>query len=90
MITAHIKDPGGSDRFLNLVDFQWLMAGVGWWIDLSRLQSDKAYIDECLQRALTSHSDLLRKRRSTCGAVRIRIAPLPCRPHSSAWHCDGR
>lgn len=62
MNAAHIKDPEGSNRFLNLVDFKWLMAGMGWWVDLSLLQSDKGYVDECLQRALTSDSELLRKR----------------------------
>ena len=51
-----------DDVFLNLVDFKWLMAGVGWWVSLSRLQSDRAYIDECLQRALRSGSQLLRER----------------------------
>jgi hypothetical protein len=62
MNTAHTQGPEGSDFFLNLVDFKWLMAGVGWWVDLSRLQSDRAYIDECLQLALSSDSELLRKR----------------------------
>ena len=61
MNAAHIKGPEGNDAFLNLVDFKWLMAGVGWWVNLSRLQSDRAYIDECLQRALRSDSELLRK-----------------------------
>jgi hypothetical protein len=51
-----------DDIFLNLVDFKWLMAGVGWWVNLSRLQSDLGYIDECLQRALKSDSELLRRR----------------------------
>jgi len=78
MNTAHIKDPEGSDRFLNLVDFKWLMAGMGWWVDLSRLQSDKAYIDECLQRALTSDSELLRKRSVEMLGLR----------HGSDAHCD--
>jgi hypothetical protein len=50
-----------SEFFINLVDFKWLMAGVGWWVDLSRLQSDRTYIDECLQRALKSDSELLRR-----------------------------
>jgi hypothetical protein len=54
--------PEGTNFFLNLVDFKWLMAGVGWWVDLSRLQSDRAYIDECLQRALKTNSELLRQR----------------------------
>ncbi|MDN8618098.1 hypothetical protein [Variovorax ginsengisoli] len=62
MNAAHTRDPEGSTRFLNLVSFKWLMAGMGWRVDLSRLQSDEAYIDECLQRALTSDSELLRKR----------------------------
>jgi hypothetical protein len=56
------KRPEGSASFLDLVDFKWLMAGVGWWVDLSRLQRDGAYMDECLQRALGSGSWLLRKR----------------------------
>lgn len=62
MNATHTKDPEGSVAFLNLVDFKWLMAGVGWWVDLSRLQYDRAYIDECLQRALKSDSQLLQER----------------------------
>jgi hypothetical protein len=62
MNAMQTKGSEGNDRFLNLVDFKWLMAGVGWRVDLSRLQSDRAYMDECLQRALRSESELLRKR----------------------------
>jgi hypothetical protein len=62
MNATHAKGWEGSDGFLNLVDFKWLMAGMGWWVDLSRLQSDRPYIDECLQRALRSDSELLRQR----------------------------
>jgi hypothetical protein len=47
---------------VELVDFKWLMAGVGWWVDLSRLQRDKDYADECLHRAVGSGSQLLRER----------------------------
>jgi hypothetical protein len=74
MNTAHIKAPEGSDRFLNLVDFKWLMAGIGWWVNLSRLQSDKAYLDECLQRAMTSDSELLRKR----SVAMLGLSDAPC------------
>lgn len=49
-----------TESLLNLVDFKWLMAGVGWWVNLSRLQRDGVYMHECLQRALTSDSELLR------------------------------
>jgi len=73
MNTIHIKDPEGRDRFLNLVDFKWLMAGMGWRVDLSRLQSDEAYIDECLQRALKSDSELLRR----CSAEMLGLRRRP-------------
>jgi hypothetical protein len=62
MDTTHIIGAREDDFVLNRVDFKWLMAGVGWWVDLSRLQNDRVYVDECLQRALRSNSELLRKR----------------------------
>ena len=90
MNTAHIKAPEGSDRFLNLVDFKWLMAGVGWWVNLSRLQSDKAYVDECLQRAMTTDSELLQKR----SVEMLGLSDTQCDTAMSftwiAWHCEGR
>jgi hypothetical protein len=48
--------------FVDLVDFKWLMAGLGWWVDLSRLQRDKAYADECVARGIASGSQLVRQR----------------------------
>jgi hypothetical protein len=51
-----------DDIFIKLVDFKWLMSGVGWWVNLSRLQRDTAYMDECLQRAMSSDSKLLHER----------------------------
>ena len=53
--------PSGQG-FVDLVDFKWLMAGVGWWVNLSRLQKDAAYAHDCLQRALCSGLPLLRER----------------------------
>jgi hypothetical protein len=37
--------PSTDDRLVLLeeVDFKWLMAGHGWWIDTSRLHNDPAY-----------------------------------------------
>ena len=61
MNTAYTQVQEANDAFLNLVDFKWLMAGVGWWVNLTRLQLDRAYCDECLQRALESGSELLRE-----------------------------
>lgn len=51
-----------QDVFLKLVNFKWLMAGAGWRVNLSRLQTDPCYIKECLQRAMASDSQLLRER----------------------------
>lgn len=51
-----------GDALLGLVDFKWLMAGVGCRVDLTRLQRDAAYAQACLQRGLTSSSELLRRR----------------------------
>lgn len=60
-MTTHRQARGGNETFLNLVAFKWLMAGMGWRVDLSRLQHDSAYVDECLQRALRSDSRSLRE-----------------------------
>ncbi|WP_147277618.1 hypothetical protein [Acidovorax sp. BoFeN1] len=76
-----------DDPFLNLVYFKWLMAGVGWWVDLSRLQSDRVYIDECLQRALKSDSELLRKRGVDLLGLR---STQPSRAQPPVGHCGRR
>lgn len=52
MNTAHIKDMRESDRFLNLIDFKWLMARVDWWFNLFRLQCDQACISASVCNAL--------------------------------------
>lgn len=67
-ICSQARESDGN--FLNLVDFKWLMAGIGWWVNLSRLQSDGAYANECLQRALRSESELLRERSMDLLALR--------------------
>ena len=51
-----------DDVLLDMVDFTWLRAGGGWWVNLLRPQSDSTCIDDCLQRALRSDSELLRER----------------------------
>jgi hypothetical protein len=91
MNSAGIKDPERSDRFLRMVDFKWLMAGMGWWVDLTRLRTEAAYFDQCLQRALTSDSELLRSRSvellgSQCGRRTDLDGPLP---RSSAMRFEG-
>ena len=68
---THTQAADGHNAFLNLVDFKWLMAGAGWWVNLSRLQRDWAYADECLQRALKSDSELLRERGTELLGLRL-------------------
>ena len=48
------------DGFLGEVDFKWLMAGQGCWIDPDRLHSDRVYASDCLKTALNSSCDVLR------------------------------
>ena len=59
---AH-SDPGNHQRsdMLIEVDFKWLMAGIGCWIDPERLRVDPAYAHAKLQRALTSDCEPLRR-----------------------------
>ena len=49
-----------STSLLARVDFKWLMAGQGWWIDPHRFESDGAYAVEVLLFALASESRTLR------------------------------
>ncbi len=54
MDAAHVVD----DRLLMLevVDFKWLMAGQGWWVDETRLHSDPHYAAHLLE--IAEHSEL--------------------------------
>ena len=36
------------------VDFKWLMAGQGWWVDSDRMKNDPIYASACIQSALNS------------------------------------
>jgi hypothetical protein len=51
-----------DDGLLTMVDFKWLMAGLGWRVDLTRMRRDAAYLGECARRGLASESTLLRER----------------------------
>jgi hypothetical protein len=73
MITTNAIGRERDDAFLSLVDLKWLMAGLGWWVSLSRLQSDRGYRYECLQQALGSGSELLRERSMEL----LRLLPAP-------------
>jgi hypothetical protein len=40
-----------GDTLLAEVDFKWLMAGQGCWVDAVRLHQDRAYASACLATA---------------------------------------
>ena len=42
------------------VDFKWLMAGQGWWIDTNRFHGDPVYAASLLRLAMASPSFALR------------------------------
>ena len=42
------------------VDFKWLMAGQGCWVDPARLRADPLYAANCLGAALHSPCEALR------------------------------
>jgi hypothetical protein len=46
---------------LTEVDFKWLMAGIGIWIDPTQLHLDPVYAQANLQNALRSHCEPLRR-----------------------------
>jgi hypothetical protein len=50
-----------DENLLALVDFKWLMVGLGWRIDLTRLRRDAAYLGECARLGLSSELPLLRQ-----------------------------
>jgi len=49
-----------ATHLLAEVDFKWLMAGQGCWVDPQRLLSDPAYAHQCLESAKNSPCDALR------------------------------
>ena len=57
-----IGAPRPEPPLLDLVSFKWLMAGQGWWVNLSRMRQDPAYARSCAQAGLGSGQALLQQR----------------------------
>lgn len=49
------------ELLLEAVNFKWLMAGMGWWVDMSRFHNDARYAAHYLTLAAQSESPELRK-----------------------------
>lgn len=46
---------------LEEVNFKWLMAGMGWWVDMSRFRTDPVYAGHYLNLAKATESVELRQ-----------------------------
>lgn len=68
------KARDGNDTLFTLPDFRWLMAAVGWRVELSCLQHDLVYADECVQRGLASDCQPLRQRSAESQPLLYRLA----------------
>jgi hypothetical protein len=44
---------------LEEIDFKWLMAGQGWWVDTQRLHNDRSYAEHWLAMADVTQSAAL-------------------------------
>jgi len=51
-----------DDELAQLVDFKWLMAPHGLWVDLPRIIRDRIYARQCLERARHTPSALVQRR----------------------------
>lgn len=61
-MTPEIGIQRAEPPLLDLVSFKWLMAGQGWWVNLSRMRQDPAYARTCAQAGLGSGQVLLQQR----------------------------
>ena len=52
---------GQRAALLAEVDFKWLMAGQGWWVDTARFHRDPVYAEQFLGSALASPCAALRE-----------------------------
>ena len=53
-------DADGRGLLLEEVNFKWLLAGLGWWIDMSRFHTEASYATRFLELAKASDSIALR------------------------------
>ena len=57
--SSDVSAPDDSSVLLEEVDFKWLMAGQGWWVDTERLHTDRCYAEGLLKLANTIASPAL-------------------------------
>ena len=64
LVSSHRSLPAGGEPhaaalsaredMLLLVDFKWLMSGLGFWVDRGRWRADPDYADACIARGCDS------------------------------------
>lgn len=60
-LVNEIAEVDARELLLEEVNFKWLMAGIGWWVDMSLFRIDPAYAARYLKLAEASESIELRK-----------------------------
>ena len=60
LVDASNRSVDESVSLLTEVDFKWLMAGHGWWMDTARFHRDPTYAAGLLGLAMASESFALR------------------------------
>lgn len=68
MFTEAVTTVEASPSLLTEVDFKWLMAGQGQWIDATRFHCDSMYAAGLINLALASQTFALRE----CAALLLR------------------
>jgi hypothetical protein len=75
-LPGHDAAPAGERvSLLTEVDFKWLMAGQGCWVDSTRLQADDAYANDILRQARASKCPALRECAASLQAQMAASAP---------------
>lgn len=59
-VTMTVPPSDGRVLLLEEVNFKWLLAGLGWWIDVTRFHTDIPYATHFLELAEASNSPALR------------------------------
>ena len=78
--SAYARLTSGADSRVSMlaeVDFKWLMAGEGWWIDAPRFETDPSYAAGLIRLAMESSSFALRESAAALQAQRDQAARQP-------------
>jgi hypothetical protein len=81
---THRYTTGCDTELLDLVTFKWLMAGIGWRVDVPRFRQDADYARICAQRGLESGHPVLGERAAEL------LSALPARSRSFTLSNDVR